>query len=315
MTPPSYEKINYALRPAKSIERKMIVETFAHLSNFYTMDSYRYIGFGSPFFSDFSLVHRSLGITDMICIERDKHHAERFEFNKPFKCIELKFGESVDILPKLEWIERPTMIWLDYDDPMNSAILSDIGVASTSLVSGSFLLVTVRNSAGDFGANSRERLAKLGGEVGTRIPDDVRHPDLVPKSLGRLLWRIIDSEIKYKVNERSSGLRDSLQYKYEQILHFDYRDGARMLTVGGIIYQKSQRNQFTECNFTSLPFAMAGDTPHGIKCPPLTYKELKCLDSQLPGPPTPSLPGVKMEQIGEYAEHYRYFPNYVEAEF
>lgn len=315
MTPPSYEKINYALRPAKSIERKMIVETFAQLSNFYTMDSYRYIGLGSPYFSDLSLVHRSLGITDMICIEREEHHAGRFEFNKPYKCIELKFGESVDLLPELEWMERPTMIWLDYDDPMDSAILSDIGVVSTSLVSGSFLLVTVRNSAGDFGANPRERLTKLRGEIGTRLPDDVHHSELVPKSLGEVLWRIIDSEVKYKVNERSSGLRDSLQYKYEQILHFDYRDGARMLTVGGVIYQKSQRNQFTECNFASLPFSRTGKIPYGINPPPLTYKELKSLDSQLPGPPIPSLPGVKRAQIRAYAEHYRYFPNYVEADF
>ena len=315
MTPPSYEKFNYALRPAKGIERKMIVETFSRLSNFYIMDAYRYIGMGSPYFSDFSLVHRSLGIKDMICMEREEHHAERFIFNKPFKCIELRFGESSDILPELEWEEKPTMIWLDYDGSMSSSVLSDISVVCTSVASGSILLVTVPNFVDDFGAEPKLRLDKLSKVLGTRFPEDARPADMVRENFGRLLWRIIDSEIRYTVNERSSGLRESLQFNYEQILHFDYRDGTRMLTVGGIIYQNSQRNQFTGCDFESLPFFRSDCTPHRIYPPPLTSKELRHLNSQLPGAQVPSLPGVKRAQIRAYAEHYRYFPNYVEAEY
>ena len=140
MSVPSYKKINYALRPAKNIERKMIVETLSRLRAFYTLESYRYVGLGSPYFSDFSLVHRSLGLQDMTCIEQEAGDVGRFKFNRPFDCIELEFGKSAMILPTLKWQDRPTMIWLDYDDPLDTSMLSDIDVVCSSLTPGSFFL-------------------------------------------------------------------------------------------------------------------------------------------------------------------------------
>jgi hypothetical protein len=60
----SYEKINYSLRPAKSIERKMLCDAFRRLSAFGKVENYQYIGFGSTYFSDFSLFHKALGISN-----------------------------------------------------------------------------------------------------------------------------------------------------------------------------------------------------------------------------------------------------------
>ena len=85
--PGTYEKINYSLRPAKSIERKMLGNAFRKLSDFGAVESYRYIGFGSTYFSDFILFHKALGIKHMISIERDRENEERFRFNCPFRCI------------------------------------------------------------------------------------------------------------------------------------------------------------------------------------------------------------------------------------
>ena len=66
---PSYEKINYLLRPNKSVERKMVCEMLAGISSVKDLSAYQYIGFGSTYFADFSLFHRSFGITKMISIE------------------------------------------------------------------------------------------------------------------------------------------------------------------------------------------------------------------------------------------------------
>ena len=112
--PGSYESINYSLRPAKNIERRMLCEAFRKLSEFERLDRYRYIGFGSTFFSDFSLFHKSLRITDSISIEKDVQNHERFEFNRPYRCIRIEFGESNEVLPKLAW-DVKTIVWLDYD--------------------------------------------------------------------------------------------------------------------------------------------------------------------------------------------------------
>lgn len=94
MVPGSWRKINYELRPAKNIERKMLSEAFRCLTSFGSVSSYRYVGFGSHFFSDFKLFHRSLGITQMISIEDNKEYKERFTFNIPYSCIKLRFGNS-----------------------------------------------------------------------------------------------------------------------------------------------------------------------------------------------------------------------------
>lgn len=87
--------VNFSLRPAKSIECKMLCEAFRQLSIFSDVEAYRYIGFGSKYFSDFTLIHKTLGIKDMISIERNVQNRARFEFNRPFDCIRLMFGESI----------------------------------------------------------------------------------------------------------------------------------------------------------------------------------------------------------------------------
>ena len=116
----SYKKIDYRLRPAKNVERKMLAEAFNRLSKFAPVNSYRYIGMGSLYFSDFILFHRSLGFQKMISIEAEEKEPqqERFKFNKPFNCVDIKFGFTSKILPNLNWDTRD-VIWLDYDGKLN----------------------------------------------------------------------------------------------------------------------------------------------------------------------------------------------------
>src|ERR1035438_1696889 len=106
--PPSYRAINYSLRPAKAVERKMMGEAFRRLHPFQRIEDYRYVGFGSIYFSDFQAVHRTLGISDMVSIEKNVSAEACFEFNKPYRSIELIFGNSSVVLPKLPW-DKPTI--------------------------------------------------------------------------------------------------------------------------------------------------------------------------------------------------------------
>jgi hypothetical protein len=70
--PGSYREIDYRVRPGKQAERLMMVEAFRHL-RFSAVGSYQYVGLGSVYFSDFKLVHRALGTTRMISIEKSAH--------------------------------------------------------------------------------------------------------------------------------------------------------------------------------------------------------------------------------------------------
>ena len=310
---PSYERINYTLRPAKSIERRMIVEASGRLKGFRKVENYRYIGFGSPYFSDFSLIHRSLGITDMLCIEREEGDKERFEFNIPFGCVELKFGKSTDILPQLEWQDRPTIIWLDYDGKLNEEILSDIATVCSDVSPGSLLLLSIRATATDFGEDEESRQQKLKEAVGDRVPVGAKLKAFSSENFPSLLWEIIDTEIRRWISERSSAMSPETRFLYKQIFHFNYQDGTKMLTVGGLIHQVGQEVIHAQCDFGSLFFVRDGKEPYSIRVPKLTLKEMQKLNKFLPGTGR-EMPYLPEKDVKAYLALYRYFPTFVEVD-
>src|SRR5260221_7695756 len=109
----SARRINYSLRPAKQAERKMICEVLRGLSAFRPLDDYQYVGMGALHFADFTMFHKELGISRMFSIEGDGN-TRRFDFNKPFDCIEMLFGMSTAMLQRrVDW-STPTILWLDY---------------------------------------------------------------------------------------------------------------------------------------------------------------------------------------------------------
>ena len=103
----------YLNRPAKYIERLMLVEAFRRLAVFGPLPEYAYIGFGAHEFIDFELVWRTIGVTEMTSIEKEIP-PDRFQFNRPFGGIVVEPGRSAaTVLPTLTF--RPhSIVWLDY---------------------------------------------------------------------------------------------------------------------------------------------------------------------------------------------------------
>src|SRR5689334_751654 len=119
-------EINYTLRPAKSVERKMIVEMLGRLTYFNDLADYEYVGFGAAYFADFRLVHRVLGISSMLSMEKDTYALERYEANKPYETVRVRGGWASDLLPKeVNW-DRPVIAWLDFDGALDSDRLDEI---------------------------------------------------------------------------------------------------------------------------------------------------------------------------------------------
>src|ERR1039458_8364674 len=123
----SFEKLNYTIRPNKNVERKLLAHLLGRLAStgHFKLPEYRYVGLGSIWFADFALLHRVLGIKDMISVEMEESRKKRLLFNKPFECIQLKLGKYSDVFPDLSW-EKPTVVWLDYDDTLKSYVFDDL---------------------------------------------------------------------------------------------------------------------------------------------------------------------------------------------
>lgn len=312
--PKSYERINYQLRPAKNIERKMLVETLRRLTEFGKLSTYRYIGFGSTYFSDFSLFHKALDIRRMVSVERDMDNSERFRFNRPFACVQLAFGESNDVLPLLNWKSK-VIVWLDYDDKLNAKVLTDINHFCTDALPGSVLIISV-NAHPDKVDSDRVQL--LRGRVGAeKVPQDLTHAVLADWGTAVACRRIVTNEIMQRMNERNGGLEGDKRLLYRQLFNFHYADGAKMLTVGGVIFEERQLPIFERCAFARHSRSVrTGEEPYLIHVPNLTFREIHYLDSQLPTR-TPSKlksKAVPNEDVERYAEFYRYFPRFAESE-
>jgi hypothetical protein len=307
----SYEKFNYFIRPAKQIERKLLIEGLHKLSRGFQIRDYRYVGFGSPFYADFVLFHKYLYIDDMLCIEHGPIR-RRMRFNKPFPKVRLRMGEVAEIIPKLDR-NRHHIVWLDYDYSLNREMLGDLTGFATTLRPESLLLITVDADprvmeAGDLPDDILEdireyRRQSLQREIGRYVEGGIRSGDLNRSVLPSLYAKVIVGH-----------LRDALAFRSLQFLpmfNFSYADGHQMLSIGGMIGTAETLKKLRRTGFYNLPFVTADAEPVGISVPPLTARERLWLD-QNPRSPRDKFE-IGRDAVSHYRRYYRYYPNYFEA--
>ncbi|WP_108124328.1 O-methyltransferase [Saccharospirillum mangrovi] len=320
--------INYSLRPAKSIERKLIADSVSGIILNQGASEYTYIGFGSKYFVDFLYFHRHLHIDNMISIERDTYNQSVYEFNKPLSCIELKFGESSEILPRLDF-SNPVFVWLDYDGPFKGSMLEDIDDLVSRCKSGSILLISFnskpyniehlkRKYATDIipGLIKKELISNINEAA---IPSDLNERGLNRWSnFSKLLHTITNKYIKASIS-RKNDAEEAGNFIYDQMFYFDYKDGAEMTTIGGVIYKEESKDNVYRNGSMDMPFLRTGGESCIIEVPMLTSKESRSLLSHMP---------LNMDLVNEivdegifkksviekYNEFYKYYPNYAEID-
>ncbi|MCI0565240.1 MAG: hypothetical protein MN733_42790, partial [Nitrososphaera sp.] len=285
MNPPSFERINYSLRAAKNVQRKMLCDAIARMTSIESLTKYRYIGLGALAFVDFGLFHQRLGMTDLISIEDKEEHKDRIKFNRPYSCIKILWGHSNKILPTLDWAKR-TIAWLDYDKKLNAKMLHDIATVSANVRSGSMLVVTVDAEPLEDSEDTPVNIARmndLAANVGRdNIPLGLQPRDLAGWGLAKISRGIIFNKIEQAINDRNAAAIVAEQLTYFQLFHFHYADGSKMVTVGGIFLNNEDKKRLPPRNFFDLEFCRAGNDAYRIEAPLLTIRELKLLDGRLP---------------------------------
>ncbi|MBI3760706.1 MAG: hypothetical protein HY260_02450, partial [Chloroflexi bacterium] len=128
--------------------------------------------------------------------------------------------------------------------------------------------------------------------------------------------RIVHNEILETLNQRNGSRSLGSRYQYKQIFYFHYSDGAKMVTVGGLVYDEGLSPHVEKCAFENLPFVRTSDDPYLIEVPNLTYREIRHLDSQLPVDDYKVLqaPDIPETDLKKYGQVYRYFPTFAEAD-
>ena len=318
----SYRLIDYSLRSAKFAERKMLCEMLGGLRVFGSLETYRYIGFGSIWFADCVLFHRSLGIKDMISIERGQNHEDRFLFNNLYRSIEVRMEEASAVLPHLDWDQR-TIVWLDYDDPLSPSILGDVNTVASRAHSGSALIVSVQtqkivdkrhDDEEPAPVENRDDFLGLFGEK--RTPQSMPNSDLRGWPLSTTTRDTVRQEIENALQEANLARAPERQTESRQVVAFEYADDAKMTTIGGVFVEQGQHEVFESAGFGQLSFFRNAEEALRIEVPLLTPKEMRHLDASLPCADINEMElGVVPERDARhYMEFYRYLPNFASFE-
>jgi hypothetical protein len=305
-------KVQYDLRPAKQVERRMLVDTFQRLAQVgFPIREYQYTGFGALYFVDFILFHKLLGIENLLSVERDVEVEDRVRFNCPFDCIDIAISEARDVIPTLSR-ELHHILWLDYDFPINKGVLDDLYLSGSQLSKGSILLITVDAEPplkGSSMSSEEPRATKsyfeteAGKYLGVRKIDD-----FTPEALPKLNLQILLSALVDGIAGRGLSLLP--------LFHFLYADGHRMLTIGGVLGDLKERRQIARINFNAAFYLRRNfsSPPYEITIPKLTRKERHFLDSAMPCPSgwQPTEFRIPTEDINVYRQIYRFLPAYAE---
>ena len=296
---------DYRIRQAKHVERMMIVDVLRKLDYLHPIADYSYVGFGAQYFVDFSLLHRTLGISKMVSLEYKTALVPRCEFNKPFDWVDVRGGASWEHFGEMDFAE-PTIVWADYVGPIQAGVLGDLDTLALRLPPGSVLIATVEAEPDGVALPPHGRLELLEKRVGAdTIPHGTTNAHLGGWDNAAVISRIVDNQIRSTVANRVPTL------DYEQLFNFHYRDSVRMITVGGVIVDDTLRERFDAVPWAVLDGYRAGDEALRIELPHLTIRELAHLDNQLPnGIDTLASPGLTDEDIKWYGAFYRYYPRY-----
>ena len=262
----------------------------------------------------------------MLSIEGDRRvKKERFVDNLPYRCIKIKFGMSDIILPKLEWDNLRTVLWLDYDEPLESDevnVLHDVSVFCRKACPGSMLIVTVdadpdRAEDDNHGFEALSPLKRLRRDMGDdKVPPSVKEENLDGWGRAKVYRQIIVNEIQSCIADKNKKRPVGSHYVYEQLFNFHYKDSAMMLTLAGIIYDEGTLEKFKSCGFDKLDFYRPGDEPLLIQEPKLTYREIRQLNQQLPQEIGQHLvsKSIPVADLKMYEKVYRWFPTFAETE-
>jgi Putative O-methyltransferase len=309
----SYLKVHYELRPAKQVERRMIVDGIQRLGLAgFNIDAYEYIGMGSIYFVDFILFHKWLGIATMISAEHDLTIPKRVDFNKPFGHVRIALQPVGELLASLS-PEAKSIVWLDYDDTTRASHLIDLIRAGTYLSPGSILLVTVdvdppADPDGNKTDDPKVWREYFEQEAGAYLGQSIRISDFAESRLRDLNARILLRAIKRGLNGRP--------FHFLPLFYFSYADGHEMITLGGMIGSRRERRRITRSSLAKTAYARTHlpAEPFRITVPKVTRKERLHLDSAMPCGENwrPEEFEIDPDAVRAYREVYRFLPAYAE---
>ena len=306
--------LSYDLRPAKQTERMIIVDVLKSASDIgLPIRNYRYLGMGANRFYDFVLMHKYVGIKDMVSLEHDPKMYERAKFNVPFGFIDVQ-NKNVSTFVAADAYVQPTVAWLDYDGGVGPHIVRDITAIGVKTKVGDFLFLTVYGGPPRVlqEKNQEERLAWLQDNMGA-VAGDVVFDDVENASFPDAVIKILRSALRNAFAARRDGY-------FSILMQVEYSDSSPMVTIGGAFLANGQAAPLKDKMKLHLPFLRPEqDKTYQIRSLHLTEREKALFDRATTKKKTSSerktarALGFRDKDFQAYEDLIRFLPRYVEA--
>jgi hypothetical protein len=305
--------IQYALRPAKQAERRILMD-FLKCANEagMTVSDCRYVGMGGTMFYDFHLMHRFLGVNQMISLERDACTHPRSEFNCPFDFISVQNRTVADFLAA-DSDEGATIYWLDYDDGLGPDIAADIASLGTRVKKGGFAFVTVYGQPPGFleKQTTEQRLEYFQQQLGD-FSVGFTAADMEQAAFPNTVHRVLMAAFKNAFAPRTDG-------QFQILFQVEYKDSSTMITVGGCFSDTKEAPHILRRVKADLPFLLK-NPPYKIRSLNLTERERALFDQAVTKRRRNSSQanllrflGFKKKDFDAYRDLIRFLPRYHES--
>ena len=303
--------VSYDLRPAKQTERRILLDLVAlGRACGLELSGYRYVGMGANRFYDYLLLHRYLGIHNMVSLEHDPNMVKRARFNAPFGFIEVREQSTTDFIQHDEFNVR-SIYWFDYDGAIGLEVIDDIYSLGTAVSPGDFIFVTVGGEPPKAvrTKSSRQRAdwyRVTFGDIANQIQPEDCEDSTFRQSVHKLLYATFRHAFA------------SAADVFSMPLQIFYRDSTQMVTVGGCYLQAADDKKYRRRCEQELPFLdVKSNAPYSIPHLSLSERERQVFDLAATGRSEAfnqlKAMGFADRHIERHRELIRYIPRYVET--
>jgi hypothetical protein len=290
---------------------------------------------------DHKLIHRHLGINQLVAFDLDKNIVARQTFNRPIETCYCLHKESGDLISNLDSILKDCsftsnngiIIWLDYTDPKKIAHqFQEFQALLGKLRTGDLVRITVNahphsllnaQSDGDQPMQAAQRrdnqFKNLSEKIGDFLPSGTSADQMTRDELPRIISRALGAAA-LKV------LPATGENTFCPLSIIRYADGVQMLSVTGTVTaRKDVDEMLTKIDLEAWPFASVDwSKVHPLLVPVLTVRERLMLERGILNKSADDLvtelgfdsaSDIQMAEFLEsYKSYYRFYPTLISSD-
>ena len=229
----------------------------------------------------------------------------------------LIYGTTNEVLPQIDQFEKKmNLVWLDYDDAFSAGMLTDVETLCRRLQVGSLFFISCNYS---FAGKTSEKREAFQRSVGDYFDADIEKTRYTNNGIPTIIKELVNANIQRTLDKRNRYNTDN-QIQYMQLLFLTYKDGAPMLTIGGILVDEGLRDKIINSNILKkLVYCSIDNNRFSIEVPKLTYKEIQFVLRNIPitdeeyEANKDSFYGIGLDEIRKFEKIYRFYPYYTEG--